>query len=474
MDGKVGMKKIVLQTIDSPRRDLEWRVFVALKLSREGISSVIGSVGQINSLLEKSENCIYLGRFGGASGRTGFDKRTIELMQENNTSMFFLHDEGAFYLNGEYERLVKLIYPEVYFSLPVLEKVFFWGEKQKVIYKNHPEASKFLVTGAPRFDLCRADYADLDSTTIKDLVNKYKDFVLVSGRFAAVNTVPDDPSFLGKRIYEIYLEGGALESSKKEDILTGMFKYWEKCSIEFGRFVSSVARLAMEYPELNFVFRPHPAERSSFYKEAFSHFNNVFVDKSFDARPFIRASKVVIHSECTTGIEAEISQKPNINYRPCLNLTEFEEIDVAGASEVGIIVENYEELRNSLQELLDSDFKFTKSNFDASDYLLNAADDISSSEIIINEIKKFCEENISESNIKVIARPSIGRLLRSSKLFLKKIWVFLFFRKCIESGDSKMIFYPNKKIKKLWVNLGGDPKCLKIKNGIIYTYPDVP
>ena len=92
----MGMKKIVLQTIDSPRRDLEWRVFMALKLSHEGISSVIGSVGQINSLLEKSENCIYFGRFGGASGRTEFDKRTIELMQENNTSMFFLHDEGAF------------------------------------------------------------------------------------------------------------------------------------------------------------------------------------------------------------------------------------------------------------------------------------------------------------------------------------------------------------------------------------------
>lgn len=468
-------KKTVLQTVDSPRRDLEWRVFMALKLSKEGISSVIGSVGQINALLEKSNNCIYFGRLPSNTGRTDFDNRMLSLMKKNNTSLFFLHDEGAFFLKGEYEQATKRVYPENLFSLPVVEKVFFWGKEQVKVFEKHSEKAKFLVTGSPRFDLCLSKYQVLDHLTVRNLKNKYKDFVLVSGRFSAVNMVPDDPSFLSKRKYEIHIEGGGLEYSTKNEILTKMFKDWEKTSIEFSRFVSSLAKLAMEFPELNFVFRPHPAECSSLYKESFSHFNNIFVDKSFDVRPFIRASKLVIHAECSTGVEAEISGKPNINYRPCMSLKEFDGIEVAGVSEVGVVVESYEELRSCLQNFVSSEFKFTKSACDMSTYLLNSNGINESADVIVKEIKSFCKINTSESsisNLAWISQLSINRLLRSLKLFLKQVWLHTFFKKHIESGDSKVIFYPNKKIEKLWLDLGGNPECIKIKNGVIFTYPE--
>jgi surface carbohydrate biosynthesis protein len=472
----MSFKKIVLQVVDSPRRDLEWRIFMALKFSKEGISSIIGNANQIKIIHEKSENCLFFGRLAGNTGRTNFDLNTLETCKKNNTSLFFLHDEGGFYDTETYQDEVKGIYPENHFSLSVFKKIFFWGKEQMDVFKNHPEQNKFCLTGSPRFDLCRPSYDYIDQSTVKSLREKYNDFVLIASSFAAVNMVPDDPSILGKRAYEIRLERGALEDATKEEVLSLMFKEWEKASFEYTQFVPMIGQLASDFPDLNFVLRPHPAERSSFYKEAFSHYDNIFIDKSFDIRPFIRASKAVIHSECTTGIEAEISAKPNINFRPCLGVEKFKDSSIAGVSDIGILTKNYDQLRDSLNMLIETDFKFIKCSYDASGYLLNSKNDILSSDIILNEIKDFCEKDILES--KVSSKISLLKLSPSDfKYFVKSIskyfWIKLIFNKHIKSGDSKLFLYSSNDIKKIWGDFGGKTECIKIKRGIVYTYPEV-
>jgi surface carbohydrate biosynthesis protein len=472
----MSLKKIVLQTIDSPRRDFEWRVFMALKFSKEGISSIIGNTNQIKIIHEKSENCLFFGRLAGNTGRTNFDLNTLDTCKKNNTSLFFLHDEGGFHNVGSYQDDVKRIYPKNHFSNPVFKRVYFWGKEQMDVFKHHPEKHKFRLTGSPRFDLCHPSYDYIDQDTVKGLKKKYSDFVLISGRFAVVNMVPDDPSILGKRAYEIRVEGGALENSTKSDVLSSMFKEWEKVSFEFTQFVPMISQLASDFPDLNFVLRPHPAERSSIYKDAFSHYDNIFIDKSFDIRPFIRASKAVIHSECTTGIEAEISAKPNINFRPCLGMEKFKDFSVAGVSDIGILVKNYNQLHDSLNMLIKTDFKFIKCSYDASGYLLNSKDNILSSDIILNEIKDFCRKDVLESKVSskiALSKLSLSDFKYFMKSILKYLWVRLIFNKYIKSGDSKLFFYSSNDIKKIWGDFGGKPECIKIKHGVVYTYPEV-
>ena len=68
----MNLNKIIFQVIDSPRRDLEWRLYMALRFSKQGISSVIGDTHQIKPIHEKSKNCIWFGRLAGANGRTEF------------------------------------------------------------------------------------------------------------------------------------------------------------------------------------------------------------------------------------------------------------------------------------------------------------------------------------------------------------------------------------------------------------------
>lgn len=465
------LKKIVLQGIDSPRRDLEWRLLIANLLCNEGISSVIGSLRDLHHMHEHSRNCVWFGRLPSNTGRTEFDRKMLMTMQRNNTSLFFLHDEGAFYLNGEYESAVNRVYPVQVFNLPICKKVFVWGKRQWEYLKTRSPVEKLVISGAPRFDLLSECYAKLDDENVKDLQEKYGDYILISGRFAAVNMVPDDPGFLSKRMYDIHIEGDALEFSTKSKILKKMFSDWSKTTIEFSRFVDMVANLALDFPEVNFVFRPHPSEKMSTYSEAFQHFSNVFVDKSYDVRPFIRASKGLIHCECTTGLEAVIANKPSINYRPCKTYNEFSGSEVAGLDRVGFVVTQYSEVKNLVKELAEhNSVSIVDDMYIPDEYLHNSAFGKSAANVIIEELKKHFKNIPKDSEI------ALG-LLQNKLNFSSFIHNIRYFsykmkRKLIKAnheGDTKLLEYPNKRIIELWIRMGGKEEQIKIVNGVIYT-----
>jgi surface carbohydrate biosynthesis protein len=470
-------KVIVLQAIDSPRRDTEWRIFMAAKLAERGISSIVGSRSAIRSIHARSKNCIFLGRLDTNTGRNIHDQKYVKEMEEKGTAFFFLHDEGALYYKGEYEEAVRRIYPEEYFESEAVKKVLFWGEAQRDIFKKSHYAEKFEISGSPRFDLCKPKFSKIDDLSVSNLKKKYGDFVLICGRFALVNMVADDPSALGKRSYDIRIEGGALKTKQKEEILRSMFGSWKKVSLEFSEFVPAIARLGLDFPDLNFVLRPHPAEKESFYKDAFGHFDNIFIDKSGDVRPFIRASKALVHSECTTGLEAELSHKPNINFRPCADHPVSRDFEVAGASDIGVIVKNYDELQETLSELITNDFNFLKSDYDASKLIFNSRENWASADFICSLIEDFSKG--TEISSKIIPKyRSVSHLAYSIFIIFKDLT-----KKCLGivgverfkrikisagAGDLKFYQYTDEDIRALWTSLGSKDAELTMKDSLIY------
>lgn len=470
--------KIVLQSVDSPRRDMEWRLFMAAKLAEKGIASVIGSKAAIRAIHARSKNCVFLGRLDSNTGRTKHDKKYLKEMEDKGTAMFFLHDEGGLYYKGEYEEWVRRIYPEEYFGNEVFKKILFWGEAQQKFFLKSPYKDKFKVTGFPRFDLCKPEFDSIDKAKVSTLNEKYGDFILICGRFAAVNMVADDPSSLGKRSFDIREEGGALETKTKEDVLRSMFGAWEKVSLEFSQFVPAVARLALDFPELNFVVRPHPAERESFYEDAFVHFDNIYIDKSGDVRPYIRACKAVVHSECTTGLEADINCKPNINFRPCADQKLPQKYEVAGASDIGIIVKNYNELQSVISELMEENFPFRKSDYSSKVLIENIMQEFYSSDYICRLIVDFFESNERKSKIdheyhsyNYVAHAGMSFVKTSIKKVLGLIGFEKYKRLIVSEGDLKHYQFSESQIKTLWKALRTKNAELKQVKDIIYIDP---
>ncbi len=468
-------KGTVLQSVDSIRRDLEWRVYMAYKLSNAGYDSVIGPKEDVRRIHAGSRNCIFLGRLDSNTGRMDVDVQYLKDMEKRNTSLYFLHDEGALYFSGEYEEAVKRIYPEEYFGLPVMKRVLFWGDKQKCYFADPSYQDKLLVTGFPRFDLYQTEYSDMDKGRLPALQGKYGDYVLVCGRFAAVNTVPDDPGYLSKRLYDIRVEGGSLNTRTRDEILVSMFESWEKAAKEFASFLPAIAKLAMENPDINFVVRPHPAERESVYRESLSHFGNVFIDKSGDVRPFVRAAKLVIHSECTTGIEAEIAKVPNINYRPCMDVSAYSPYTVSGVNDVGYVVKTYPELSQKVADVIAGGFTFEPVEMGVQDYIVNVLPEVNAADEIV---KVIAENHGSDSPpASLLAAENLASYASANiKLKLKKIiksllgWLGYsrFNMKAFSEGDLKNVKFDSQEIASMWEALGGDPGLIKSSSGVIY------
>lgn len=80
--------------------------------------------------------------------------------------------------------------------------------------------------------------------------------------------------------------------------------------------VEIVAALRAKYPDRAIVLRPHPSERLSTWTDALKGHNNVFVVREGSAAPWIIASAVLIHTNCTTGTEAIALDRPAICVLP--------------------------------------------------------------------------------------------------------------------------------------------------------------
>tara|TARA_R110000851_G_scaffold135045_1_gene270437 strand:- start:25588 stop:26826 length:1239 start_codon:yes stop_codon:yes gene_type:complete len=402
-------------------------------------------------------------------------------MSENGTQIFFLHDEGALYLKSDYDSAVRRIYPEEYFSLPFVQKVFFWGDRQRSVFSDFSDHNcKLEVVGAPRLDLCRSEYSWIDEKTVGTLKSKYGDYILVCSRFAAMNTVKEDPGPLSKRAYQIRREGG--DKRDKNAVLKFMFEAWSKSAYEYSHFVPLVAYLAIDFPDINFVIRPHPAENDDFYKESFCHFDNVFVEKGGDVRPVIRAAKAVIHSECTTGIEAEISGVPNINFRPSLGMLEYEHFSVAGVSEADDGVSDYLALKDWLRKLFLNGFSHYRGSGHVDDFICNVSGSRQASDLIVSSIKNYvlkeavdssiCNLKYKFSFVRQALRPK--ELLRGIGGKLNRFFQVVSMRKRKDNDleNSKAYCFSEGYILSLWESFGGDPQSINISGGVVYTYPE--
>jgi hypothetical protein len=105
---------------------------------------------------------------------------------------------------------------------------------------------------------------------------------------------------------------------------------------DFADFVVLTKELAVNFPHRTVLLRPHPSENLTFYQQAFASFKNVVVNRDDNVLPWIRAADLVVHSNCTTGIEAVLAGRPVVNLLPdCEGRTE---LDVEVAREAGQVV----------------------------------------------------------------------------------------------------------------------------------------
>jgi surface carbohydrate biosynthesis protein len=286
------MKMQILIPIETSSRELLYKTYLSSLLAIEGFDCYIGTKRNISFLLSKFENYIYLDK-GYHAGNSDVLYKKIK---SKNGVIINLDEEGAIdFPDGS---TLKNRYTKQLFEAS--DKVLLWGNYQLNLLKNlNLPIQKIKVTGHPRFELLKKEYHNLYKEEVEEISKRFGKFILINSNFGfgnnikGVKFVVENYAPRVKRINEIV----AFDKVKQE------------------KFIGLVKELAKNHQN-KIVYRPHPEEKQNKYKEAFKGLDNVFLIYEGSVVPWLIAADVMIHPDCTTGIESIMIGKKSISYLP--------------------------------------------------------------------------------------------------------------------------------------------------------------
>jgi len=322
--------------VEVGRRELMSRAFLATRLAREGHETFV-FVSDFFDRWGWPGPGIYIGK-NFFRGFPPHDMTFYDRMKVAGISVWYHDEESAIFAGeGPDEWLPWLARRADVTVMAPDDKVLVWGEFQRAYFEQLRPPPEVHMIGSINFELYRPEYAaafaDYDAQETRGL----KDYVLFNTRFPAPN-----PFWFG--------QGHVINSDLYTAFTTDEERYATLANegIMLYNFIGLIAELALKYPELTICLRPHPQENPHFYRSLFKPFSNVLIADTGDAGAWIRRSRCLVQNGCTTGLQANIAQKPVITFVPPGTA------DRAGTcalpNECGTLVSTYKEAINAIME----------------------------------------------------------------------------------------------------------------------------
>ena len=332
-------------------------------------------------------------------------ERNIIFLKKNNFDVIYLNEEGAVFFKGEENMRIRLnkLYNLDFFDEN--DQVCVWGDLQKKVEIKRSNKVEIHNTGHPRFDLCKKEWHSLYESKVKSIKKAYNDFVLINGNFSTSNP--------GYGIENLFTN----EIIKDEKKRLNMFDTFVFQSKQLISMVTLTHNLANKFPELNFIYRPHPSEDHDYYKVIFKGVKNINVEHDGNVIPWILACKLLLHDGCTTAIEATLAGKPVVNYKSNFDPSR----DIWLPNQMGIQLNHIDEIisyikkldtekTNSLcypknEEVLECFYNFKGNSYEEFLKIINKKNDENkiNSKVPIIRIKQFfLQQSIRDYLIKVL------------------------------------------------------------------------
>lgn len=296
--------------VETGTRELHAKILLAKVAAKYGYKVFVGPKGMCWHIGTTLPSGVVLFKDCLSARENLFDK----LRRRGNKVC--VHDEEGFVYSNDEDYLARRVSVT---SLKYVDTFFCWGTHQKnllePIVNNLDLDTKLFVVGHPRLDLIQSPYASytrrLEGTLFEsvsvDLDSKVKPIVLINTKLSECNH-RDGPSGWLDMLEKYKQYGQKGRAFRKEQV-----QYKKNL---LSQYLVLIKRLAEKLPDHSIVVRPHPSESDRVYKETFSGAKNVFVIKDFPIGYWLSRASVVIHTACTTGIEASIAGVPSINYTP--------------------------------------------------------------------------------------------------------------------------------------------------------------
>ena len=218
-----------------------------------------------------------------------------------------------------------------------------WGDAQaEVVRAAEPDlADRVVVTGNPRVDLWRPEMHGLHRRPVDEIRADVGRFVLVPSNFA--NVIGADGPERTARFGEITGHYG--DPAERERFA----RYLDLRAGILDRLGPALVALARSLPDgHSVVVRPHPSEDHAHWEKLAVDEPRLLVRFEGPLTPWLLAADCVVHSNCTSGVEAAVAGVPAIAYAP-LDESEFPMLP----NQVSQVVESDPALRDAVAAVLD-------------------------------------------------------------------------------------------------------------------------
>jgi surface carbohydrate biosynthesis protein len=190
--------------------------------------------------------------------------------------------------------------------------IFATGEFEKKYHESRSnKKQKINIIGNPRIDLLKKEYFKIFEEKVLELNEQYQDYILINTNFGYLNSIWGEKN----RVRNIQTASGAIDPTNQESIHDyDIYIEWEK--ICHDALKKSILTLSSLWSEKNFIIRPHPGEDLDKVANEYQGIKNIKIIREGSHVPYTLGSDLLIHTSCTTGLEAFLANKTAVSLVP--------------------------------------------------------------------------------------------------------------------------------------------------------------
>ncbi|MCA0199435.1 MAG: hypothetical protein LCH56_01190 [Proteobacteria bacterium] len=160
------------------------------------------------------------------------------------------------------------------------------------------------IAGNGRVDILKPAYHGFFQRDIDAVRARFGDFILINTNFGIINTLWDSV----EQVTDIHVRAGFIKLDDPKSV-----KAWDD-QIEFERvnkaaILTAIKELCRRRPQQRIVLRPHPGEAIERWNGVFAEHPNVSVVREGAHVPWTLGCRMLLHTSCTTGFEAQAAGK---------------------------------------------------------------------------------------------------------------------------------------------------------------------
>lgn len=294
-------RPILSLPVETKNRELIGKLLLAAKAVDQGWAVVLGKQSRVMDVMPHCPPAVHV---EASIPAFKFEERIRPLLAVGHR-LGCLCEEGIVYPDGR-DYCQRKVGPE---PLSRLSYYFANGQRQcdDITRWRETQALHLAVSGNPRFDLLHPPYRSIYDASVRSIKQRIGcPFILVNTNFSLINPHPA----YGNRLEKMRASGRVV-TPEQERIWAHRVQTKQRLAREYRQLVEALHRAGRTV-----VIRPHPSENQAVWKTFAAEMERVHVIHDGSANAWMLAAEVVIHSGCTTGLEAFLLDRPVIAYLP--------------------------------------------------------------------------------------------------------------------------------------------------------------